>query len=144
MKVDPTKEECEYIRDSLKKFNDLIVGDDGHTALNLIEYDTNGNIIGGLLGGTYWGWLYIDILWVAETHRRQGIGSRLLAVAEKEAISRGCHHAHVDTMSWQAPKFYIKHGYQEIGTLPDIPLDNQKILFMKQLQNKSKLKGESL
>ena len=129
----PSETETDYIREALNQFNCAHVGDDGHTPLNLIEYDADGSIIGGLLGGTYWGWMYIDILWVREDHRRQGVGSRLLTDAEKEAIRRGCHHAHVDTMSWQAPMFYQKHGYEVIGVLPDIPRGNQKYLLMKAL-----------
>ena len=130
----PSETETDYIREALNQFNCAHVGDDGHTPLNLIEYDADGSIIGGLLGGTYWGWMYIDILWVREDHRRQGVGSRLLTEAEKEAMRRGCHHVHVDTMSWQAPAFYQKNGYEVIGVLPDIPLGNQKYLLMKALQ----------
>ena len=130
----PSETETDYIREALNQFNCAHVGDDGHTPLHLIEYDADGSIIGGLLGGTYWGWMYIDILWVREDHRRQGVGSRLLTDAEKEAMRRGCHHVHVDTMSWQAPMFYQKHGYEVIGVLPDIPLGNQKYLLMKALQ----------
>ena len=129
----PSETETDFIRDALAQFNCNHVGDDGHMPLNLVEYGADGSIIGGLLGGTYWGWMYIDILWVREDHRRQGIGSRLLAEAEKEAIRRGCHHVHVDTMSWQAPMFYQKHGYEVIGVLPDIPHGNQKYLLMKAL-----------
>ena len=129
----PSETETDYIREALNQFNCAHVGDDGHTPLHLIEYDADGSIIGGLLGGTYWGWMYIDILWVREDHRRQGVGSRLLTEAEKEAMRRGCHHVHVDTMSWQAPKFYQKHGYEVIGVLPDIPSGNQKYLLMKEL-----------
>ena len=130
----PSETETDYIREALNQFNCAHVGDDGHTPLHLIEYDADGSIIGGLLGGTYWGWMYIDILWVREDHRRHGIGSRLLTEAEKEAMRRGCHHVHVDTMSWQAPMFYQKHGYEVIGVLPDIPRGNQKYLLMKALQ----------
>ena len=130
----PSEAETDYIRESLNQFYCAHVGDDGHMPLSLVEYGADGSIIGGLLGGTYWGWMYIDILWVREDHRRQGIGSRLLTEAEKEAIRRGCHHVHVDTMSWQAPMFYQKHGYEVIGVLPDIPLGNQKYLLMKALQ----------
>ena len=133
MNANPTKTETDFIRDSLAKFNDERVGADGHTPLNIVEYDSNGNIIGGILGGTYWGWMYVDILWVREDHRKNGIGSRLLAEAEKEAVRRGCHHVHLDTMSWQAPDFYKKHGYEVIGVLPDIPDGNQKYLMMKKL-----------
>ena len=133
MNSNPSKEEIGFVKDELMKFNAQRVGHDGHTLLNLIEYDCDGNIIAGILGGTYWGWMYVDILWVHEDHRKRGIGSRLLSAAEKEAVRRGCHHVHLDTMSWQAPEFYKKHGYELIGVLPDIPRGNQKYLLIKAL-----------
>ena len=133
MNISPTENEIKYIREALTQFNNERVGEDGHTPLNIIEYDENGNTIGGILGGTYWGWMYIDILWVDEKHRKQGIGTRLLREAESEAMCRGCHHVHLDTMSWQAPEFYKKQGYEVIGILPDIPSGNQKYLLMKAL-----------
>ena len=133
MTTHPSEQEIKYIRDSLYQFNKEIVGDDGHTPIHIVEYDTDGNVIGGILGGTYWGWMYVDILWVDEKHRQKGIGSRLLCAAEEEATRRGCHHVHLDTMSWQAPEFYKKHGYEVIGVLPDIPGGNQKYLLMKTL-----------
>ena len=133
MNFNPTKEETKKVYDELIRFNTEKVGGDGHAPLNIVEYDGCGNIIGGILGGTYWGWLYVDILWVHENHRRSGIGSKLLAEAEKEAKSRGCHHVHLDTMSWQAPDFYKKHGYTVVGILHDIPKGNQKYLLMKEL-----------
>mgnify|MGYP003296121839 CR=1 FL=1 len=133
MNFKPSKEETEQIRAELFRFNSDKVGDDGHTPLNIVEYDADGNVIGGILCGTYWGWMYVDILWVHEDHRGKGIGSKLLTEAEKEAVRRGCHHVHLDTMSWQAPEFYKKHSYEVIGVLPDIPSGNQKYLLMKAL-----------
>ena len=133
MKSNPSKNEIEFVRESLLQFNNNCVGNDGHMLLNIVEYDSSGNIIAGILGGTYWGWMYVDILWVHENYRRKGLGSRLLREAEKEALSRGCHHVHLDTMSWQAPDFYKKHGYEVIGVLPDIPKGNQKYLLAKEL-----------
>ena len=133
MNTSPNEKEIKYIRESLYQFNKDIVGDDGHTPLNIVEYDENGDVIGGILGGTYWGWMYIDILWVQADFRRRGIGSKLLTEAEKEAARRGCHHVHLDTMSWQAPDFYKKYGYEVIGVLPDIPSGKQKYLLMKAL-----------
>ena len=133
MNISPSENEIKYIRQSLDQVNFERVGEDGHTPLNIVEYDADGQIVGGILGGTYWGWMYVDILWVDENHRRKGIGSKLLQKAESEAIRRGCHHVHLDTMSWQAPEFYQKHGYGIIGILPDIPSGNQKYLLMKAL-----------
>ena len=133
MNDNPSKNEIDFVREGLAEFNTKCVGADGHTPINIVEYDDKGGVIGGIIGGTYWGWLYIDILWVDEAHRRKGIGSKLLAAAEKEAVSRGCHHVHLDTMSWQAPDFYKKHGYEIIGILPDIPKGNRKYLLQKAL-----------
>ena len=133
MNTNPTENEITLIRESLNQFNNKIVGFDSHSPLNIVEYGEDGTVIGGLLGGTYWGWMYVDILWVHDLHRRNGIGSKLLQTAENEAKKRGCHHVHLDTMSWQAPEFYKKHGYTEIGVLPDIPSGHQKHLLMKKL-----------
>ena len=99
----------------------------------IVEYDENKNVIGGILGGTYWGWLHIDILWVDIKFRKKGIGLRLLKAAEEEARKRGCHSVHVDTMSWQAPEFYKKNGYKIISELNDIPKGNKKYHLIKEL-----------
>ena len=133
MNFKPSKKEIEYVKSALKSFNDFKVGDDGHLPVHIVEYGADGDIIAGIIGGTYWGWLYIDTLWVHEDHRKKGIGSELLARAEEIAIKRSCHHVHLDTMSWQAPEFYKKHGYSVIGVLPDIPSGNQKYLLQKSL-----------
>ena len=71
MNISPTENEIEYIREALYQFNNEKVGEDGHTPLNIVEYDENGNTIGGIIGGTYWGWMYVDILWVHENHRHK-------------------------------------------------------------------------
>ena len=133
MYMDATESEIKYIREALDRFNQAIVGADEHTPLHIIQRGEDGTPIGGILGGTYWGWMYVDVLWVHEDHRGKGIGSKLLHEAEEEARRRGCHHVHLDTMSWQAPAFYKKHGYTEIGILPDIPSGHEKHLLIKAL-----------
>ncbi|MDY6868090.1 MAG: GNAT family N-acetyltransferase [Chloroflexota bacterium] len=47
------------------------------------------DIVGGVIGATYWNWLYVDLMWVREDLRGQGFGRRLLELAEKEARARG-------------------------------------------------------
>lgn len=133
MNFNPTEKEIAFVNDSLKTFNDAAVGPDHHEPLNIVEYDENGLIIAGISGGTYWGWCHIDILWVDEHYRGQGLGSRLLEAAEKEALSRGAHAIHLDTMSWQAPGFYENHGYRIISELADIPDGNRKYNLIKEL-----------
>ena len=133
MNHNPSESEIEFVNNALTRFNDAKVGPDNHELLNIVEYDDSGNVIGGILGGTYWGWMHIDILWVDEKFRKQGIGSKLLQAAEDEARRRGAHSVHVDTMSWQAPDFYKKHGYKIISELNDIPKGNKKYHLIKQL-----------
>lgn len=133
MNYNPNKNEIEFVNNALEKFNNMHVGPDNHVLLNIVEYDENQNVIAGILGGTYWGWLHIDILWVDENFRSKKIGSRLLIAAENEAKKRGCHSVHVDTMSWQAPEFYKKHGYELISELDNIPNGYKKFHFIKRL-----------
>lgn len=133
MNYNPNKKEIEFVNNALEKFNNMHVGPDNHLLLNIVEYDENQNVIAGILGGTYWGWFHIDILWVDENFRSKKIGSRLLIAAENEAKKRGCHSVHVDTMSWQAPEFYKKHGYELISELDNIPNGYKKFHFIKRL-----------
>ena len=133
MNFNPSEKEIEFVSSALAKFNDEKVGPDNHELLNIVEYDEAKNVIAGILGGTYWGWMHIDILWVDEKHRKAGLGSKLLNAAEEEAKKRGCHSVHVDTMSWQAPDFYKKLGYKVISELDDIPTGNKKFHLIKDL-----------
>jgi GNAT superfamily N-acetyltransferase len=130
---DPNPDEVKFVDDALRAFNDKIVGPDNHQELNLVKYDGNGHIVAGLLGGTYWGWLHVSILWVAEGHRRGGLGRQLMAEAEAMARDRGCGHAHVDTMSFQALPFYQKLGYEICGVVDDIPVGHKKYHLAKTL-----------
>ena len=131
MNYTPNQNEIDFVKNALGKFNNEHACPDNHELLNIIEYDENQNVIAGILGGTYWGWLHIDILWVDEKFRRQKIGSQLLIAAENEAKNRGCHSVHVDSMSWQAPDFYKKHGYALISELDNIPNGYKKFHFIK-------------
>lgn len=85
--------------------------------LNLVAYDSANTVIGGLLAETQFEWLKIHILVVAEHVRRQGIGRRLMTMAEEEAKRRGCKRSFVDTMGFQSPDFYQRLQYQLAGKL---------------------------
>jgi GNAT superfamily N-acetyltransferase len=84
--------------------------------------DEQGVMRGGLIGQRKGDWLSIDYLWVCETVRGEGAGSQLIKNAEGIAREKGCRHALVDTISFQALPFYQKQGYQLVNTLEDFPL----------------------
>lgn len=85
--------------------------------LNLVAYGSDRAVIGGLLAETQFEWLKIHILVVAEHVRGQGIGRRLMTMAEDEAKRRGCKRAFVDTMGFQSPDFYPWLQYELAGKL---------------------------
>ncbi len=83
---------------------------------------SDGNLVAGLDAHTWAGWLHVNLLWVDAGQRGTGIGSRLLAEAERIAREqRGCRHSRVWTWDFQAPKFYQKYGYEIVCTIPDYP-----------------------
>jgi GNAT superfamily N-acetyltransferase len=90
-------------------------------------------IVGGLTGATVWGWLEVKLLWVSEHHRGRGYGTRLLRTAEDEARRRGCHHAVLDTVDFQARGFYEALGYRTFASLADFPRGHSRIFFEKTL-----------
>jgi GNAT superfamily N-acetyltransferase len=136
LEPNPAEADLEAIRAGLHAFNTLAASDDSHQFLTLLVRDDEGRLLGGLLGDTYWGWLHVGILWLDESVRRQGYGSRLLAAAEAEALRRGCLRAHLDTMSFQALPFYEKHGYKEWGRLEDLPPGHSRIYLSKTLDDR--------
>ena len=87
--------------------------------LNVIAYDNEGEVVGGLLAETSFLWLKLQILSVREELRGHGLGSQLVRRAESEACSRGCKYSFVDTMDYQAPDFFRRLGYDVAGTIPD-------------------------
>ncbi|MGD1840937.1 MAG: GNAT family N-acetyltransferase [Thermonemataceae bacterium] len=104
------------------------------TPLEFAAKDSEGKVIGGILGGIgYWNGLEIRILWVEETCRHKGIGTRLLEKMEKEAKARGATIAMLDTFDFQAEGFYLKNSYEVVGTIHDFPKGHRRMYFKKYL-----------
>jgi GNAT superfamily N-acetyltransferase len=90
-------------------------------------------VVGGVIGLAFGGWLYISLLWVEESLRNKGNGTRLLKMAENEAAKLGCKHVHLDTYSFEAPPFYKKNGYKLFATLENYPAGYSKYFLKKDL-----------
>jgi GNAT superfamily N-acetyltransferase len=98
--------------------------------LFVMAIDAERAVIGGLIGSSEFHWMKIDIMAVRAPFRRRGIGRLLVAAAEKEALARNCKYVFVDTMSYQAPEFYEKLGYQVAGSLQDWDSHGHTKFFM--------------
>ncbi|MBM4246957.1 MAG: GNAT family N-acetyltransferase [Deltaproteobacteria bacterium] len=121
------------LSDRLDLFNVATTGIDRWHALSIFLRDPDDEIVGGLLGQIWGGWLHVSHLWIAEPFRGAGHASGLLREAERFAIARGCHAARLDSHSFQAPDFYVKHGYHILGVLEDYPPGHQLVFLRKTL-----------
>jgi GNAT superfamily N-acetyltransferase len=129
----PDPGDARYVSTRLTEYNRQYAEPDNYRKLAIFIRDGDNAIVGGLLGETYWGWLHVSILWIDESLRHRSYGKTLLAAAEREAIQRGCHHAHLNTMSFQALPFYEQQGYEVVGVLDDMPAGHKRYLLKKTL-----------
>ena len=133
LSAEPTADEVQFIENGLRTFNLQYAPPENYQRLAVLLHGLGGQLMGGILGNTWWNWLRIDILWVDKTVRYQGWGTRLMQAAEAEAIRRGCHRAFLDTMSFQALPFYLRLGYTIFGHLDDLPLGHSRYFLQKEL-----------
>lgn len=68
-------------------------------------------MLGGMNGIIYYGCFYIDQLWLHDSLRGKGYGTKLMNMAEQLAKDRKCLFLSVNTMDWEAKDFYLRHGY---------------------------------
>ena len=101
--------------------------------LNIYLEDEQGNLVAGMVAETFGNWLEIEYLYVSDDLRGQGIGSKILGMAENESRNRGCKYSFVDTFNFQAPKFYKKHGYKEVFALKKYPYTGERYYYTKEL-----------
>jgi ribosomal protein S18 acetylase RimI-like enzyme len=129
----PRPEDVALLNDRLYQFNAAVTGVDDGRWLTIFVRDTAGQIEAGLYGWTWGRTGFIETRWVREDLRSRGLGSRLLAAAEREAERRGCQEVQLSTHSYQAPGFYRRLGYEVIGELPGWPGDSTRMFLRKAL-----------
>lgn len=119
----------------LKAYNKQHLGKrKAETKLVLTARDETGALIGGLVGYCYLELLYVHLLWVAEAHRGNDIGTKLIKRAESEAGRLGARMIRLESESFQAPGFYLKLGYREFGRLDDLPKGHVTHFYVKSLE----------
>ncbi|HEY1938820.1 MAG TPA: GNAT family N-acetyltransferase [Candidatus Angelobacter sp.] len=125
------------IAGGLRTFNARHLGDYVWTDLDVYVRNVDGEVVGGLIGDIALGWLSIHALWVTEDLRGSGMGTEILRSAENAAMRSGCRAAILDTLSFQAPGFYEKHGYIRVGIVDDYRGGVQRIFMQKRLDSGS-------
>jgi GNAT superfamily N-acetyltransferase len=117
----------------LVSYNESQAGPSQGRPLVVQVRDNTDAVIGGLWGNTGYGWLFTQLLVVPAALRGQGVGSKLIQLAESEAIARGCHGAWLDTFDFQARTFYERIGYVCFGELPNYPEGFSRFFMRKEL-----------
>ncbi|MDP5053159.1 MAG: GNAT family N-acetyltransferase [Congregibacter sp.] len=95
--------------------------------------DEHEELIAALAGETVWDWIYVDELWVAPAHRGQGLGRKLLKVAEEFAQDQKLQGIWLWTQSWEAEHFYPRLGYSEFTRFENYPKGHTRIGYRKTL-----------
>jgi GNAT superfamily N-acetyltransferase len=133
----PTPEQVQYLEDRIYEYNSGATGITDGEWLAIFVEDDKGRIVAGICGSTWGGCLEIRQFWVEESRRKQGLGTRLLRTAEREARRRGCRQILLMTFTFQAPAFYTKHGFEVIATVDDHPRGHKNLLLRKRLGESS-------
>ena len=137
---EPAEEDFEALKNGLNRFNEIYTGFLLKEKVAAFVKDKNDLTVGGILGEIHWGWLYIKGLWVSDSARSKGLGSKLLRKLEEHAFSKGITNYRLETTSFQALKFYKKHGYELFGELPDMPPSFTSYFLKKQRVHNKPLK----
>ncbi|MCL1787244.1 MAG: GNAT family N-acetyltransferase [Defluviitaleaceae bacterium] len=114
-----TKEELDVIYEDFKK----IEIQDGVPQIererHSITAEENGMVVGFASGLTHHKWFYLSDLWVHEDYRRQGLGTKVLAMLEAKVKSLEIEHIYTWTSGFINPKFYEKQGYYVFTVFED-------------------------
>jgi GNAT superfamily N-acetyltransferase len=128
----PDPHEVEVIGRGLAVYNHEQTGIHDHKPLAVLVKDADGNTVGGISGRSSLGLLFLDLVYLPQSMRGGGLGSRLLAAAEEEGRKRGCERAVLYTISFQAPDFYKKYGWRVFGEIPCHPPGTSRIFMTKE------------
>jgi GNAT superfamily N-acetyltransferase len=130
--TDPGKDVANWIIDRLIAFNESKAGARNSQRYAVLAFNADGEQLGGLLAERSWKMFSVSHLLVEASARGHGIGRDLMALAEALARQVDSTTVLLDTFEFQAPEFYRKCGYQEIGQL-NIPVGFRRFWFAKDL-----------
>jgi len=134
----PPVETVRAVERGLHTFNLAHLGEDviyDYDEVVVLGRGAGDQVLGGVYGELGWDWLYVKTMWVAQEHRHQGVGTRLLEEIEKAALSKGFEHAHLETTDFQALEFYLQNGYEVFGKLEGKPADHTLYYLKKDLSS---------
>ncbi|OEZ80686.1 hypothetical protein JAB8_53410 [Janthinobacterium sp. HH106] len=122
------------ILDGLNAYNDAITGYQDRQVLSVVVRDRDSQrVLGGAMGRTSLGLLFLDLFYLPAALRGLGLGSQVLAQFEEEGRRRGCASAVLYTISFQAPEFYERRGWRRFGEIACSPEGTSRVFMSKTL-----------
>ncbi len=91
------------------------------------------SFLGGLSAKIGTDWVFVELLAVSDVARGKGIGRQLIERIEALARDKGKTGIWLDTYSFQAPDFYRKMGFRDVGRIDDYPRGEARHFFAKTL-----------
>jgi len=106
------------IFDGVNFFNNPYFGEEKQQDFSLYVQESSESIIGGITGkvGRHYAW--VNILWVDQAYRNQGIGALLWKKLESYLRKKDCPLILIGAFESSTKLFYEKLGYQLQGTVP--------------------------
>ncbi|NIY82314.1 GNAT family N-acetyltransferase [Vibrio hepatarius] len=129
--LNPPKNIKDLIYNGLKSFNLKHFPDEEMQSLACVAEDPGGNFLGGLTGQIFTNTLFVEFLWLDDSNRSAGIGSKLMEEVEQQAKQLGVTDIYLDTYTFQAPGFYAKLGFEEVGRYTGFPTRGVDKIFLQ-------------
>lgn len=133
----PTEQEVNLIREGLEDYSREQTNgayDEPGIEINLVLRDGDGHVVGGINASTMLRVMHLEALWVAKKVRRLGYGRELVLAAERMGCEKGCITSQTWSLSFQAPGFYQKIGYEVLGIYDGYPDGITEYVLGKSLQ----------
>ncbi|MDP2560242.1 GNAT family N-acetyltransferase [Psychrobium sp. 1_MG-2023] len=133
----PQTSDLKTISEGIQRYNQRFLADDvvfePDTRFAVFAKDNQGVVVGGIRATAFWNYCIIELLWLSEDVRGQGVGVDLMVAAEAFARDNGFSHVRTETLSFQAKPFYEKMGYSVFGELVDHPKGHTTYCLVKAL-----------
>jgi GNAT superfamily N-acetyltransferase len=130
---DPSSTEIEFLEERLYEYYVAATGNSDGRSLGVFLRDEAEHIVAAAAGFTWGATCELRQVWVAASLRGRGLGRRLMAEAEAEAVRRGCRQLVLTTHTFQAPDFYRKLGYDVVSVVANFPRGYSALVLRKRL-----------
>lgn len=129
----PDAADFRVLLDGVRAFNQAQTGNKLPWPIAYFVRDEDGRILAGVQGSLWGRSMHIDGLWVSESLRGQGYGSKLMKSIEAYARSQKHPLVFLETASFQALPFYERLGYRVFGELSGVTQGHTLYYLSKEL-----------